>query len=126
MPNNIYFEIQADDPARAVDFYSAVFGWHFTEIKGLPIRYWSIDANGTRGGLLPSHGPKPPAKSATNAFCCSFEVSDYDGTAAKATKAGATIALPKFAVPGKCWQGYFIDLDGNVFGIFQPDEKAGK
>jgi hypothetical protein len=34
------------------------------------------------------------------------------------------VALPKFAVPGKCWQGYFIDLDGNTFGIFEVDEGA--
>jgi uncharacterized protein len=126
MPANVYFEIQADDPTRAIEFYSAAFGWQFTEIKGLPIRYWSIDANGARGGLLPSHGPKPAPQSATNAFCCSFEVSDYDAAAAKITKAGAGVALPKFAVPEKCWQGYFLDLDGNVFGIFQPDENAGK
>ena len=129
MPTNIYFEIQADDPSRAADFYSAAFGWHFTEIKGKPIRYWLIDTtgNGSRsGGLLQAPAPKPAPQSATNAFCCSFEVSDYDATAAKIMKAGATVALPKFAVPGVCWQGYFVDLDGNVFGIFQPDEKAGK
>lgn len=29
---HIYFEIQADDPARAVHFYSQVFGWKFGEI----------------------------------------------------------------------------------------------
>ena len=25
--------------------------------------------------------------------------------------------MPKFAVPGRCWQGYFLDPDHNVFGI---------
>jgi hypothetical protein len=28
-------------------------------------------------------------------------------------------------VPGRCWQGYFLDADHNVFGIFEVDEKAG-
>jgi predicted enzyme related to lactoylglutathione lyase len=37
---------------------------------------------------------------------------------------GGQVALPKFAVPGRCWQGYFIDLDGNTFGIFEVDENA--
>ncbi len=37
---------------------------------------------------------------------------------------GGKIALPKFAVPGVCWQGYFIDTEGNTFGLFQVDEKA--
>jgi uncharacterized protein len=27
-------------------------------------------------------------------------------------------------VPGTCWQGYFIDTEGNTFGIFQVDEEA--
>lgn len=37
---------------------------------------------------------------------------------------GGRVALPKFAVPGKCWQGYYLDKDGNTFGIFQFDESA--
>jgi uncharacterized protein len=37
---------------------------------------------------------------------------------------GGKIALPKFAVPGTCWQGYFIDTEGNTFGLFQVDETA--
>jgi predicted enzyme related to lactoylglutathione lyase len=28
-------------------------------------------------------------------------------------------------VPGVCWQGYFLDTEGNTFGIFQPDQSAG-
>jgi uncharacterized protein len=32
--------------------------------------------------------------------------------------------MERFAVPGRCWQGYFVDCDGNVFGIFEVDESA--
>jgi len=128
MPNHghLYFEIQADDPARAVRFYTAVFDWKFTPVPGLPIPYWSIETGGSRGGLLQSPAPKPPARSATNAFVCSIEVQNFDAIAAKIAAAGGAIALGKFAVPGTCWQGYFIDLDGNTFGIFQVDPNARK
>lgn len=34
-------------------------------------------------------------------------------------------ALPKFAVPKTCWQGYFVDTEGNTFGIFEVDANAG-
>jgi len=34
------------------------------------------------------------------------------------------VALPKFAVPKTCWQGYFLDAEGNTFGIFQVDANA--
>ncbi|HSW65552.1 MAG TPA: VOC family protein, partial [Bacillota bacterium] len=37
---------------------------------------------------------------------------------------GGKVAMEKFAVPGKCWQGYFLDPDNNTFGIFQPDPDA--
>ena len=49
---HLYFEIQADDPARAIHFYSQVFDWKFDEVKGLPISYWRIETGGSRGGLL--------------------------------------------------------------------------
>ncbi|HQF27637.1 MAG TPA: VOC family protein, partial [Bacteroidia bacterium] len=39
-------------------------------------------------------------------------------------KNGGQIALPKFAIQGRCWQGYFIDLDNNTFGIFEVDSNA--
>jgi predicted enzyme related to lactoylglutathione lyase len=53
-----------------------------------------------------------------------MEVSDFEATVKCITDAGGIVALPKFAVPGVCWQGYFLDPDGNSFGIFQPDPSA--
>jgi uncharacterized protein len=123
---HIYFEIQADNPQRALKFYSAVFAWKFDEVKGLPIQYWTIETGGSRGGLLQRPAKTPPPQSGTNAFVCSLEVQDFDATAKTIEKSGGTVALPKFAVPGKCWQGYFVDPEGNTFGIFEVDENAGK
>ena len=122
--DNIYFEIQVDDPARAMNFYSRVFGWQFSEAKGLPIPYWRIAAGGGQGGLLSRPAPKPQGPAGTNAFVCSFEVESFDATAKKILQLGGVVALGKFAVPGRCWQGYFIDTEGNTFGIFEVDERA--
>jgi uncharacterized protein len=36
---------------------------------------------------------------------CSIEVADFDAMAQQATDLGAQVAVPKFAVPGACWQG---------------------
>lgn len=60
----------------------------------------------------------------TNAFVCSLEVASFDATARIIEQIGGIVALPKFAVPNTCWQGYFIDLDGNTFGIFEVDPNA--
>ena len=29
MPRVVHFEIHADDPERAINFYKSVFGWEF-------------------------------------------------------------------------------------------------
>jgi len=77
-----------------------------------------------RGGLLQRPARAPGPEQGTNAFVCSMEVSNLDATATTITAAGGTVALPKFAVPGVCWQAYFLDPEGNTFGIFQPDSNA--
>lgn len=124
MSGSIYFEIQADEPERAALFYQSVFNWKFARAGDLPIEYWRIEAGRSRGGLLKRPASAPPPECGTNAFVCSFEVDDFDQTAAKIIKASGQIALPKFAVPNTCWQGYFLDTEGNTFGLFQPDPQA--
>ena len=124
MKGHIYFEIHADDTRRAADFYGQVFGWRFSQAHGLPLEYWRIETGGTRGGLLKRPAQKPPAECGTNAFVCSIEVKDFDKTAKEIISLGGQVALPKFAVPGTCWQGYFVDTEGNTFGIFEVDETA--
>jgi hypothetical protein len=119
-----YFEIQADDPAAAVDFYSSVFGWTFARDPHLPIEYWRITSDGVRGAILKRPAPVPPLGGGTNAFVCSFEVKDFDATSAAIERLGGLVALPKFAIPAKCWQGYFVDPAHNTFGIFQVDPHA--
>jgi uncharacterized protein len=119
-----YFEIQADDAIRATSFYREIFGWKFQKVEGLPIEYWLITTEGIRGGLLQRPAKTPPPQHGTNAFVCSMEVASFDEVAGKIGQQGGIVALPKFAVPGVCWQGYFVDTEGNTFGIFQPDAAA--
>lgn len=121
---SIYFEIQADNVKRALDFYQAVFGWSFTKQEGLPIEYWRIESSHGRGGLLQRPAPAPGPAHGTNAFVCSMEVAAFDEVASRIAAKGGQVALPKFAVPGVCWHGYFLDPEGNTFGIFQPDAAA--
>ena len=124
MNGHLYFEIQADDTGRARQFYTDVFGWRITEQENFPTEYWRIDTGGTRGGLLKRPAKTPPRQHGTNAFVCSLEVESFDETAAKVVGSGGQVALPKFAVSGTCWQGYFLDPEGNTFGLFQVDETA--
>jgi hypothetical protein len=51
-------------------------------------------------------------------------IGDYDETERRILDAGGRVALPKMALPGMAWQGYYIDTEGNTFGIHQPDPAA--
>ena len=124
MSGHFYFEIQADDPHRAAALYKGVFGWKVERVEGLPVEYWRIETGGTRGGLLKRPAQPPPPQCGTNAFVVSIEVENFDDIAQKILSLGGKIALPKFAVPGTCWQGYFIDTEGNTFGLFEVDTTA--
>lgn len=121
----MYFEIHADNPVRAAEFYRQLFGWSVEKAdENLPVEYWRIHGDQLAGGLLPRPAPTPEAERGANAFVVSFEVADFDDAQTKIATLGGQVALPKFAVPGQCWQGYFLDTEGNTFGIYQPDASA--
>ncbi|HLP54078.1 MAG TPA: VOC family protein [Fluviicola sp.] len=119
-----YFEIHSADPQREIAFYSAVFGWKFIREEFVPIEYYRIETNGLHGGLMKRQGPSPENGSPVNGFVNSVQVENFDETSKIILENGGTVALPKFAIPGRCWQGYFKDRDHTIFGIFEVSEHA--
>lgn len=119
-----YFEIQSSNPEREINFYTAVFGWKFIREEFVPIEYYRIETNSLNGGLLKRPADIPSMNCGTNAFCNSIQVESFDKTSDVILKNNGKIAMPKFAIPGRCWQGYFLDQDNNVFGIFEVDANA--
>jgi len=119
-----FFEIQSSDPSREMKFYGTIFGWKFVRQESVPIEYYLIETNSIFGGLLKRPAQVPSPQQGTNAFVNSVQVESFDKTAELILKNGGTVALPKFGIPGRCWQGYFTDQDNNTFGIFEVDENA--
>jgi uncharacterized protein len=119
-----FFEIQSSSPLREIKFYKSLFGWKFIKDKFVPIEYYRTDTDTIYGGLLKRPAKTPPIEFGTNAFTCSIQVANFDRTAKKIVELGGQVAIQKFAILGRCWQGYFVDPDNNVFGIFQVDENA--
>lgn len=119
-----YFEIQSSDPARDKKFYAAVFGWKFIKEEFVPLEYYRIETNSINGGLLKRPATVPRMGTGTNAFVCSMQVENFDTTSEMILQNGGQIAMSKFAIPGRCWQGYFLDLDNNTFGVFEVNENA--
>ena len=119
-----YFEIQAENVPESITFYKNVFGWNFVKEEFVPIEYYRIETDTIYGGILKRPSKTPPPEFGTNAFTCSIMVENFNKTAEIILANGGQIAMPKFAIPGRCWQGYFIDIDHNTFGIFEVDENA--
>jgi predicted enzyme related to lactoylglutathione lyase len=130
MARVVHFEIQVDDVERAKQFYASAFEWSFVDyghVAGSP--YWGVltgpaDQPGIDGGLLVRPASSPAVGQGTNAFVCTVQVEDYDATERAILDAGGQVALPKQALTGMAWQGYYLDTEGNTFGIHQPDPEA--
>jgi predicted enzyme related to lactoylglutathione lyase len=134
----VHFEIQADEPERAAKFYTDVFGWEIKKWEGKQMEYWMVvtaptdyktglatdGTPGINGGLLKRPVPLAEGVCGSNSFVCTMAVVDYDATEKKILAAGGKLAMPKFALAGMAWQGYYMDTEGNTFGIHQPDLEA--
>ncbi len=125
----VHFEIQVENPERAIKFYQDIFGWKFE--KWGEQAYWMImtaekDSKepGINGGLLPRPAKTPPHECGTNSFVCTMQVENFDEIAKKILDNGGIVAMPKFALAGMAWQGYFLDTEGNTFGVHQTDVNA--
>ena len=121
MPRPIHFEIPADNPQRAIDFYSNVFGWKIKKWDG-PTDYWLITTGdssepGINGGILQRHHPYQPAVNTIN-------VENLDRSIETVLSNGGAMALAKMPVPGVGWLAYCKDTEGHIFGMMQNDPSA--
>ncbi|MEL4026296.1 VOC family protein [Lysinibacillus endophyticus] len=130
MSRIIHFEIHVNDMENAKNFYGEVFGWtyqDYSEYAGMPyfgVVTGSDEEPGINGALMKRQGPAPEPGQVLNGYVCTIGVADYDATEQKILQQGGKVALPKYALPGMAWQGYYLDTDGNIFGIHQPDQNA--
>ena len=123
MPRVVHFELQADQPERAIRFYSDVFGWQAPKWEG-PMDYWMLMSgdekepgiNGGLGGKNPDH-PFPPC-------VVVLDVPSVDEYSVKVAENGGTIIVPKMGVPGVGWLAYFQDTEGITIGMMQFDPAA--
>lgn len=125
-----HFEIHAADPQRAIKFYGEVFGWEFPQWMENP-PYWGVmtapegsNEAGINGGLMNRRGDAPVEGAAVNAFVCTVQVDAYDSIHTKILDHGGTVAVPKYAIPGMAWAGFYKDTEGNIFGVNEPNQDA--
>ncbi|MHB8071188.1 MAG: VOC family protein [Candidatus Cryosericum sp.] len=116
MPRPIHFDLGAKDPARAIAFYKAAFGWTVEKWDG-PFEYYLITTGentepGINGGLMPT------TEGGTETTL-TLGVSSLEQTMAAVTAAGGTIVGEVQEVPGVGHMASCKDTEGNVFGLME-------
>ena len=120
MTRVIHFEVMAEDPERAAEFYKKVFGWQIHKWEG-PEDYWLVttggdDTPGINGGIARSqNGPLTVN---------TVEVPSVDEYAEKVVASGGQVVVPKMSIPGIGYQIYCKDSEGILFGLHQVDPSA--
>jgi len=126
MPRIIHFEIHANDPERAIKFYSGVFGWKIEKWQG-PMDYWMVstgkDEPGIDGAIARRDQPLRGGDGIV-AYVCTVGVKRIDDFIEKVKSHGGKILVPKRPVPGVGWFAQCEDTEGNIFGLMEDDPKA--
>ena len=115
----VHFEVMAENPARASEFYSKVFGWQINKWDG-PMDYWLVstgkDTPGIDGGIAKSQD----LPSTVN----TIDVTSVDDMTQKVLKHGGKVVMPKHAIPSMGYLVYCQDTEGVVFGMMEMDPSA--
>ncbi len=116
----VWFEIPADDPNRANQFYGKLFGW---KINAMPHMegYWHIDTSGPDAS---PDGAVITRKGKEHTVTNYISVPSVSRFAAKVEKLGGKICMPKTAVPSMGYFAVCLDTEGNMFAIWEMNPKA--
>jgi predicted enzyme related to lactoylglutathione lyase len=125
MPNLAHFAINADDVARARQFYERAFGWTF-HAWGPPnfyqIQTGSKEDPGVMGALQGRRALIEGQR--TIGFECTIGVPSIDATEQAVLANGGRIVMPRSIISGVGTLMFFQDTEGNVFGAMQYDANA--
>jgi predicted enzyme related to lactoylglutathione lyase len=123
MPTIVHFDIATDDPQRAKKFYESLFGWKMESPPGMTDYYLieteDLDGNkGVGGGL----GKRGDSSQRISSYIGVDSVDRYS----KIVEALGGKTQPKMTVPGWGYLAVCTDTEGNTFGLWQEDKKAGQ
>src|SRR4051794_14577249 len=118
----VHFEIPADDPARAQDFYRTTFNWTVSAMPDMGYAMLSTTATDEQGapsepgaingGMLQR---QPPVTTPV----ITIEVDDIDTTLQAITAKGGTTVRAKEPVADMGFAAYFTDSEGNLMGLWE-------
>ena len=109
-----HFELSANDPKEAADFYKKCFDW---EIKAFPeMNYYTFAAEGGTGGGFNPVSDESPAGTVT----VYINTPDLKDSLEKVKANGGTVLMESYEIPTVGTMATFKDPTGNVMALLQP------
>jgi predicted enzyme related to lactoylglutathione lyase len=122
MPTIVHFDVPADDPGRARQFYSDLFGWKFQAPPGFS-DYYIVETKDLEGG--PGIGGGLGKRGSPDQHIMNYiGVPSVDEYLEKVKSLGGSVILQKMPVPGFGHLAICMDTEGNPFGLWQEDPAA--
>lgn len=117
----IHFDLQADNPERAKEFYEKTFGWEIKKWEGEGMEYWlimtgSAGTPGIDGGLTVR--PKEPEQQ-IHMYDFTVGVEDMDEILKNIKANGGQVLMDKMELKGVGWFARVGDTENNNFSIMQ-------
>jgi predicted enzyme related to lactoylglutathione lyase len=110
----VHIELSARDRAESARFYTAVFGWTFTDFPEM--NYTSTGQEVEVGTGLNNISESQPAGTITPYI----HTDNLADTVARVRANGGEILLESMDIPGVGTMALFKDSTGNMLGLLQP------
>lgn len=126
MDKVIFFEIPADNSARARQFYNSIFDWkmndvpemHYTQIETVEADRMGVRGKPKEAGAI-NGGMVERKREQVESPVIYVSVEDIDKTAASIEKHGGKVIKSKSPVGNFGFAAYFKDIEGNTIGLWQ-------
>jgi predicted enzyme related to lactoylglutathione lyase len=105
----VWYDLQTPDPARAIEFYTKLFGWG-TAPFGEQYTMWTIDGS-PMGGVMKEPGVPPN-------WLAYIATPNVDATAADVTRLGGRLIVPPTDIPTVGRFTVFMDPQGPAIAAF--------
>ena len=110
-----WYELHAGDGAKALEFYSKVFGWTKTRDMDMgPMGVYHLFATGAEevGGIMTKFKDMP-----MTTWLYYFNVNGIDAAIARTNEAGGKVLMGPHEVPGSMWIAQCRDPQGAMFAM---------
>lgn len=116
-----WFELPADDTARAGDFYSNVFGWSTSDMGGGSLYALTMPSDENMAPQEPGgiNGDISPRTQAFDRPLIVITVEDLDAKIEMVKNAGGSVIQPREDVDEMMAWAIVSDTEGNKIGILQ-------